>query len=93
MHPGNVPVITAAGTDCCVLANSQVLHWGEAGLLETLGTLERAGLSVAGAGRNLGAAWAPAVLEVAGQGRVLVFAVAAIDSGVPWSWAAATKGG
>jgi poly-gamma-glutamate capsule biosynthesis protein CapA/YwtB (metallophosphatase superfamily) len=88
MHPRNVPVITAAGTDCCVLANNHVLDWGEAGLLETLDTLERAGLSVAGAGRNLGAARAPAVLEVAGKGRVLVFAVAATDSGVPRSWAA-----
>jgi poly-gamma-glutamate capsule biosynthesis protein CapA/YwtB (metallophosphatase superfamily) len=90
MHPGNVTVITTAGTDCCVLANNHLLDWGEAGLLETLDTLERAGLSVAGAGRNIGGASAPAVLEVAGKGRVLVFAVAAIDSGLPRSWAADT---
>jgi poly-gamma-glutamate capsule biosynthesis protein CapA/YwtB (metallophosphatase superfamily) len=90
MHPGNIPVITTAGTDCCVLANNHILDWGEAGLLETLDTLERAGLSVAGAGRNLGAARAPAILEVAGKGRVLVFAMAATDSGVPRIWAADT---
>ncbi len=89
MHPGNVPVLTAAGVDCCVLANNHVLDWGEAGLLETLDTLARAGIAVAGAGRDLRAARAPAVLPVGVEGRVLVFAFGATDSGVPRSWAAA----
>ncbi|MBU1394726.1 MAG: CapA family protein, partial [Gammaproteobacteria bacterium] len=44
MHPANVPCLTAAGIDCCVLANNHVLDWGYAGLAETLETLRRAGL-------------------------------------------------
>jgi poly-gamma-glutamate synthesis protein (capsule biosynthesis protein) len=89
MHPGNVPVLTAAGIDCCVLANNHVLDWGSAGLIETLETLGRAGIRVAGAGRDLEAAEAPAVLEGGGGGgRVLVFAFGSGDSGIPDDWAA-----
>ncbi len=31
MHPANVPCLTAAGLDCCVLANNHVLDWGPGG--------------------------------------------------------------
>jgi poly-gamma-glutamate capsule biosynthesis protein CapA/YwtB (metallophosphatase superfamily) len=88
MHPGNVPVFTAAGIDCGVLANNHVLDWGEAGLLETLATLDGAKIPTAGAGADLREARAPAVLEVEDAGRVLVFAFGAMDSGIPPSWAA-----
>jgi poly-gamma-glutamate synthesis protein (capsule biosynthesis protein) len=88
MHPANVPVLTAARIDCCVLANNHVLDWGTAGLVETLETLTRAGMQVAGAGRTLAAARAPAVMEVPGEGRVLVFAFGAADAGVPPNWGA-----
>ena len=89
MHPANVPCLTAAGIDCCVLANNHVLDWGYAGLAETLDTLRRAGLQRAGAGRDRAEAAAPAVLSVAGKGRVLVFAFGAQSSGIPQDWAAA----
>jgi poly-gamma-glutamate synthesis protein (capsule biosynthesis protein) len=89
MHPANVPCLTAAGIDCCVLANNHVLDWGYAGLAETLETLRRAGLQRAGAGRDRAEAAAPAVLPVAGKGRVLVFAYGAQSSGIPPDWAAA----
>jgi poly-gamma-glutamate synthesis protein (capsule biosynthesis protein) len=88
MHPGNVAVLTAVRTDCCVLANNHVLDWGTEGLLETLETLTRAGIRVAGAGRALAAARAPAVLEVGDGSRVLVFALASTSAGVPADWAA-----
>ncbi|MGZ8196552.1 MAG: CapA family protein, partial [Methylosarcina sp.] len=39
MHPENIPCLTAAGIDCCVLANNHVLDWGYAGLRETLTSL------------------------------------------------------
>jgi poly-gamma-glutamate synthesis protein (capsule biosynthesis protein) len=90
MHPENVPCLTAAGVDCCVLANNHVLDWGPAGLRETLDTLEAAGIETAGAGVDLAAATAPAVLEAGGtEGRVLVFAFGARSSGIPKEWAAA----
>ncbi|MGH7446110.1 MAG: CapA family protein [Longimicrobiales bacterium] len=83
MHPENVGVLTAAGIDCCVLANNHVLDWGEAGLLETLDILAAAGIAVAGAGRDLWAAQRPARLRVDAAHSVLVFACGAKDSGIP----------
>ena len=53
MNPRNVPCLTAAKIDCCCLANNHVLDWGYEGLVETLEALERAGLAVAGAGRDV----------------------------------------
>lgn len=88
MHPANVACLLRAGIHCCVLANNHVLDWGAAGLLETLRTLESAGLRFAGAGRDAVGAAAPARLALPGGGRVLVFGVATASSGVPASWAA-----
>jgi poly-gamma-glutamate synthesis protein (capsule biosynthesis protein) len=88
MHPANVTCLSAAAIDCCALANNHVLDWGDAGLIETLETLERAGVRTAGAGRNREAAEAPAVLPVAAKGRVLVVSVGMASSGVPPEWAA-----
>ncbi len=87
MHPLNVGCLTAAGIDCCVLANNHILDWGRPGLLETLDTLSRAGLRTAGAGSDSSEAASPAVLEAAGGGRVLVFAWGSPSSGVPNRWA------
>lgn len=88
MHPKNIPCISAARIDCCVLANNHVLDWGYPGLKETLQTLEDAGLKTAGAGSSLEQAEAPAVMNVAGKGRVVVFAFGSETSGIPAAWAA-----
>ena len=88
-HPANVGVLTEAGIDCCVLSNNHVLDWREEGLLETLSTLEAAGLPHAGAGRDSAEAHSPAVLKNPEGGRVLVYGLASTSSGVPPSWAAA----
>jgi poly-gamma-glutamate capsule biosynthesis protein CapA/YwtB (metallophosphatase superfamily) len=82
MHPKNIPCITAAGIDCCVLANNHVLDWGYAGLEETLNILHDANIKTAGAGHNTKQANTPAVLEVADKGRVIVFSYATEYSGV-----------
>ena len=89
VHPANIPCLTAAQIDCCVLSNNHVLDWGCAGLIETLETLQNVHVQTVGAGRNLAEAEAPAVLEVAGKGRVLVWAFGTETSGIPRSWAAA----
>jgi poly-gamma-glutamate synthesis protein (capsule biosynthesis protein) len=88
MHPANAACLTAAGIDCCVLANNHVLDWGEAGLLETLDTLDAVGMAHAGAGRDAPSAQAPAVLPHRHRGRVLVFACGEGGSGIPRGWAA-----
>jgi poly-gamma-glutamate synthesis protein (capsule biosynthesis protein) len=91
MHPDNVPCFTAARIDCCALANNHVLDWGKAGLEETLETLRKAGLKTAGAGRDDQEAAAPAIIEVEGKGRVIVFSFGSGTSGIPASWAATSK--
>ncbi len=89
MHPRNIPCLTAARVDCCCLANNHVLDWGTAGLVETLATLDLAGLRHAGAGRDPAEARAPAILDAREAARVLVFAFGSPTSGIPLSWAAA----
>lgn len=91
MHPDNVPCLEAARIDCCALANNHTLDWGYAGLTETLATLKAAGIQTAGAGQNRDAAFQPAILEVEGKGRVIVFSFGMPSSGIPDPWAATTK--
>ncbi|MFV0132094.1 CapA family protein [Streptomyces sp. HMX87] len=90
MHPANLPALTVARPDVCVLANNHVLDFGRRGLAETLDALAGAGLRTAGAGRDAAAAHAPAVVSVGRTARVLVFAVGAASSGIPPGWAATT---
>jgi poly-gamma-glutamate capsule biosynthesis protein CapA/YwtB (metallophosphatase superfamily) len=92
MSPENAGCLTAAGVDCCVLANNHVLDWGPAGLIDTLDALERLGVKTAGAGRNLAEAKAPAILEFPDEGRLIVIALATETSGVPRHWAAHAAG-
>lgn len=88
MSPENAACLLAASIDCCALANNHVLDWGRAGLLETLSTLEHLKIKTAGAGRTLEEARAPAIVDVAGRGRVVVFSFASVTSGAALSWAA-----
>lgn len=88
MNPDNTGCLTAAGIDCCALANNHVLDWGYSGLVETLQVLEAAGIAVTGAGLDVDAAVAPAVLVPAPGVRVLVFSFGLADSGIPETWAA-----
>jgi len=88
MHPANIPCLTAARINCCVLANNHVLDWGYAGLKETLGALRTAGIGMAGAGNDEAEATAPSVIDLDGGARVLVFAFGLESSGIPAEWAA-----
>jgi poly-gamma-glutamate synthesis protein (capsule biosynthesis protein) len=88
MSPGNVACLTAAGIDVCALANNHVLDHGRPGLVETLETLGNAGVQVAGAGLDLAQARRPAVVDLAGGGRVIVFAFGTEEGGIPSTWAA-----
>ncbi|MFP3943483.1 MAG: CapA family protein [Alphaproteobacteria bacterium] len=88
MNPENLPCLTAAGIDCCVLANNHVLDWGPVGLADTLDSLKSAPMKIAGAGGDAEEAAAPAILELPGGNRILVFAAGAASSGIPRGWAA-----
>ncbi|MGW7579153.1 CapA family protein [Streptomyces sp. NPDC054765] len=88
MHPANLPCLTAARPDVCVLANNHVLDFGRRGLTDTLDALAGAGLRTAGAGADADAAGRPAVLPLADGRRILVFALGMPSSGIPREWAA-----
>ncbi len=88
MGPGNVPCLTAAKLDCCVLANNHVLDWGPSGLLDTLHTLSAMGVATAGAGTARTTASAPGVVPLERGRRLLVFGFGLGSAGVPLDWAA-----
>ena len=88
MSPANAACLTAAGIDCCALANNHVLDWGRRGLFETLETLAHLQIKTAGAGHNFREASAPAVLGIAEDRRLLVFSYGCVTSCIPGNWAA-----
>lgn len=88
MSPENADCLSAAGIDCCVLANNHVLDWGRSGLLQTLTVLQRLQIKASGAGRNLLEAAAPATLDIADKARLRVFSFGTVTSGIPRDWAA-----
>ena len=88
MNPQNIACLIAAGIDCCVLANNHILDWGIRGLVDTLDALDRSGIKHAGAGRNLGEARAPAILETGEGRRVIVFGLGSLSSGIRSEWSA-----
>ncbi len=64
--PSAVAALTEARVAFASVANNHVLDFGERGLVETLETLDGAGIAHAGAGRDEGEAGASAVLTAAG---------------------------
>src|SRR5438477_6830601 len=88
MHPQNIACLRAARISGCALANNHVLDWGYEGLSETLLTLGAVQIAHAGAGNDAVEAAAPAVLDVPGKGRVLLFSFGSTNSGIPRDWRA-----
>lgn len=88
MNPDNILCLTALQVDCCILSNNHVLDWGRSGLIDTIEALEMAHMAWAGAGRNAAQAKAPAILQLPGGGKVLIFAFGSSTSGIPSTWAA-----
>ena len=88
-HPRAIEFLKAASIDAVTFANNHVLDYGTEALLDCLALLDQAGIKHAGVGRNLAAATAPALLQLAG-GRVAVLALT--DNEPEWE-AADTKPG
>lgn len=65
--PAAVDVLTLLGVRCVTMANNHAMDYGEQALLDTLDHLQRAGISSAGAGRDLSAARLPARVTVDGR--------------------------
>lgn len=88
MHPANTACLSAAGLDCCVLANNHTLDFGQDGLMETIAALGAAGIGAAGAGADDTSAALPHVHLLDGDSRILVHSWAGWDAGVAGSWCA-----
>jgi len=72
--PRIIDDLKAMGFNLFAAANNHMADWGEAGLLGTMATLDRADAVYAGIGRHLAEARAPGYLDVA-AGRVALIAV------------------
>ncbi|EDZ94524.1 MAG: CapA family protein [Limnospira sp. PMC 894.15] len=70
--PEAVKVLTEGGIDLVNLANNHIMDYEEAGLVETLETLQQAGIHAIGAGRDIVEARRPKIIEVKGQ-RIAYF--------------------
>lgn len=93
MNPQNIACLKSAYIDYCSLANNHVLDWGVEGLKETISTLNKAGIKYSGAGLTAYEASRPAVFNLPGKGRVLVFAFGFTNSGIPRNWIAGKNPG
>ena len=72
--PSRVENLNLLGVDIVGLANNHVYDYGKDALLDTLDTLENAGIPYVGAGRNLEEAMRPVYLEA--DGKVIAFVAA-----------------
>jgi poly-gamma-glutamate capsule biosynthesis protein CapA/YwtB (metallophosphatase superfamily) len=80
-EPKNVETLRVAGIDFACLSNNHICDFGTEGLLDTVHTLDSAGIKHSGAGRDLSDARMPAHLTFDGY-RVTVFAYS--DHPVAW---------
>lgn len=65
--PENVKYLFDMGADIVSLANNHTFDWGEISLLDTLDTLDAAGMPRVGAGRSLKEASAPVYFDAGGM--------------------------
>ena len=78
--PAAVRFLQAARIDACSLANNHVLDFEARGLVDTLRTLEAAGIRHAGAGADSSAATEPVLLEAGGASPCRVALLAFTDN-------------
>jgi poly-gamma-glutamate capsule biosynthesis protein CapA/YwtB (metallophosphatase superfamily) len=88
MHPLNIDCLSAARISACALANNHVLDWGYHGLSDTLSALDEVRIAHTGAGSDAEKAALPAIVDVPGKSRVLLFSFGSTSSGIPREWTA-----
>jgi poly-gamma-glutamate capsule biosynthesis protein CapA/YwtB (metallophosphatase superfamily) len=86
-----LPILNQGGIDGVTLGNNHILDAGAPGLEETLGHLDDAGISHAGAGENLDTSREPMIFEVGGM-KIGVLSYQGVPS-YEWAWATETSPG
>ncbi|MBI4331588.1 MAG: CapA family protein [Chloroflexi bacterium] len=62
-HPSNIAALTSVGFHAMSVASNHSLDWGNEPLLRSIDLLRKAGIAVAGAGRNIDEARRPVIVE------------------------------
>ncbi len=88
--PAHIDALARAGFDAVSLAGNHMMDCGPAGLTETISRLERNGIVHAGAGPNLAAARAPALIGT-GSRRIALLSYNCV--GPEASWATESRAG
>jgi poly-gamma-glutamate synthesis protein (capsule biosynthesis protein) len=70
--PRLAPALAWAGIDVVTMANNHAVDQGQAGLLDSIRRVAKAGVQVVGAGRNSADAWTPAIVHT-GSGATIGF--------------------
>ncbi len=86
--PRHTAMLQEMGVDLVTLANNHTWDFGEQGLLDTLASLEAAGIPYIGAGRNLAEAMRPAVFEAGNGMKIAVLNATEIERTYVWTKAA-----
>lgn len=77
-NPNRVSLLDELGVDVVGIANNHVFDYGTTGFIDTLTTLEEAGMPYMGAGRNLSEAKEP-VYFIAGSRKIAICAATQIE--------------
>ncbi len=70
-HPSRVNILKELGVDIVSLANNHSYDYGKQSLIDTMATLNQAGIFYFGAGHDLNEAMSPVYLEV--QGKIIAY--------------------
>jgi poly-gamma-glutamate synthesis protein (capsule biosynthesis protein) len=88
-RPATVSVLVDAGVRVVSLANNHMMDYGPDGVVDTIATLDAAGIAHFGAGRTLAEARRPAIVEVGGIKIAflgyLILGAAHPEPGVVWA--------
>ena len=94
-RPSTVQVLVDAGVRAVTLANNHLMDYGTDGVIDTIATLDAAGIAHFGAGRTLAEARKPAIVEVGGLKIAFLgyLILGAAHPEPPVVWATATTAG
>jgi poly-gamma-glutamate synthesis protein (capsule biosynthesis protein) len=77
--PSSVSLLNDMGVDLCTIANNHVFDYGETALLDTLTTIDNAGIARVGAGVNIEEASRPVYYTSQSGNRVAIIAATEIE--------------
>jgi poly-gamma-glutamate capsule biosynthesis protein CapA/YwtB (metallophosphatase superfamily) len=90
LKPHMAAIFSDAGFNVVSLASNHAMDWGPHAMLDTIDVLRQRGINVVGAGRNIGEARTPAVMEINGVRVAFLAYCSILNEGY---WAGPTRPG